>query len=73
MNVTDIIERLGGQLIVSANVKSKSGMGNVHQTTVATWCRTNRIPQWYWSEIIKLSKGELTVTDLHEASSEKKK
>lgn len=71
MNVEEIIEFLGGQQFVAANVQSKSGRGNVHQTTVASWCKNNRVPQWYFADLIRLSNGKLTVEQLHNASTQK--
>lgn len=37
---------------------------NVHQTTVSSWIKNNRIPDWHWTRLIELSEGKLNANIL---------
>lgn len=61
MNVTGIIDLLGGEAMTAAKL-------GVHQTTVQYWIRTGSIPKDHWKKIIELTNGEITADILLEAS-----
>lgn len=65
MNIKYIIDMLGGEAYVASICK-------VHQTSVAAWIRSQRIPLWYWEPIISVSKGKINAGILLKACSKNK-
>ena len=60
MNITEIIEALGGQVAVAYKM-------GVSQSTVYKWEHSG-VPYWHWRKIIKLSKDKYTLEDLMAAN-----
>lgn len=57
IEISDVLELLGG----SMKIAFKLGLS---QSTVSNWVRKG-IPEKYWSEIIRLSKGKISLIRLH--------
>lgn len=58
-----IIDLIGGVYKVAEKVGR-------HQVTIEDWIKSGIIPEKYWSDLIELSEGRLTVRKLHLSNEE---
>jgi len=56
-DINSLVDFLGGEIEVAR-------ICEVHQTTVSTWKKNNRIPSWYWPKLIEAGKGKISADTL---------
>lgn len=66
MNIEQIIDCIAGNPETGSEQIAAAKL-NVHQTTISSWKKAGRIPQWHWEPIIELSEGKINADILLKA------